>query len=447
MKPPHEDRTLAQKFRGAIVVFRAIVVGAFFVTVLAYGVRVWLTSDLDRNRLALRSESAAYAAMLDEENGLLAYLLARDSHFIEPYTRGEEELARANGALSEFVGSVPELAAARLDTRLAEENWHERWAKVAANARTGETAPPMSEGKELFDIYRAEQSAFANALNRRNEVLSRREQRMISAGAALNLLVFIALIFLAVRQHRALHDATVTPVAALLRHIRCVRAGQLSVTADRSGPRELAEFAEGLNEIVLELAAAHKSSASSDQVVSNYSIKVRRILDASREFSEGLNLRDVLAAARENTAAVGGYGRVIVWLMDGEQRRLVGGDERSDGATSGAPIPMGHGLAGRAAKSGRITFEDPTGHVRFRDGSHGLVLAIAIPLIVGARVVGALEARHVEAQVTTRDSIEALELLATHAATAIESARLYEVVEESNALRTSRVRGAGAIAF
>ena len=84
---------------------------------------------------------------------------------------------------------------------------------------------------------------------------------------------------------------------------------------------------------------------------------------------------------------------LAVWLMH------VGG------ATSGAPIPMGHGLAGRAAKSGRITFEDRTCHVRFRDGSHGLVLAIAIPLIVGARVVGALEARHVEAQVTTRDSI------------------------------------------
>jgi len=137
----------------------------------------------------------------------------------------------------------------------------------------------------------------------------------------------------------------------------------------------------------------------------------------------------------------------VVWLMDREQTQLVDSEERSDVATSGAPIPTGHGLAGRAAKSGRITFENPTGQLRFRDSSPGPVLAIAIPLIVRARIVGALEARHVEAQVTTREAIEPLELLATYAATAIESARLYDLVEESNALRTSRVSGAGAIGF
>src|SRR5664280_221577 len=202
VNPPPQDRALAQQLRGACIVFGAIMAGAFCVTALAYGLRrIGVTPEFERNRLAERSESAAYAAMLDEENGLLAYLLTRDVRFIEPYTRGEEELARANRALSEFVGSVPELSVARLDTRLAEERWHERWAKVAADTRTGEIAPPMSEGKRLFDAYRAEQSAFANALNRRSEVLSRREQRMISASVALNLLVFIAVLFLAVRQH------------------------------------------------------------------------------------------------------------------------------------------------------------------------------------------------------------------------------------------------------
>ena len=58
------------------------------------------------------------------------------------------------------------------------------------------------------------------------------------------------------------------------------------------------------------------------------------------------------------------------------------------------------------------------------------VRAIAIPLIVGARVVGVLEARHDQARVATKEVIEILEMLATHAATAIESARLHEVIEE-----------------
>jgi len=428
---PPQDRTLAQQLSGAFIVFGAIVAGAFFVTALVYGVRrVWLTPEFDRSRLAERAESAAYAAMLDEENGLRAFLITRDVRFIEPYTRGEVELAQANRALTEHVGSVPELAVAMLGTRLAEERWRERWAKAAAHTRPDAIAPSMSEGKALFDAYRSEQGAFSGALNQRSEGLSRREQRMISASVTINLIVFIAVLLLAMRQHRALHDAIVTPVAALLRHIRRIRDGKLEATADRVGPRELAELAEGLNEMVRALATARESAASRDEALADHSIKLRRILDASREFSESLNLSYVVGSVRESTAAVGGYEKVIVWLMDDEQKRLVNSDASSASAASEAPVEMGHGLAGRAAKSGRITFEGPAGQVRFREGNQGLVRAIAIPLIVGARVVGALEARHVEAQVATREVIEILEMLATHAATAIESARLHEVIEE-----------------
>jgi len=84
----------------------------------------------------------------------------------------------------------------------------------------------------------------------------------------------------------------------------------------------------------------------------------------------------------------------------------------------------------RAAKSGRITFEDGHGRVRFGETGAAPIRAIAIPLIVGARVVGALEARHTEAVTTSARAVEVLEMLAVHAATAIESARLNQVSEE-----------------
>ena len=77
-----------------------------------------------------------------------------------------------------------------------------------------------------------------------------------------------------------------------------------------------------------------------------------------------------------------------------------------------------------------MTFEGPTGKVRFGDGNTGPVQAIAIPLIVGARVVGALEVRGAEPTTATTEMIEVLEMLAMHAATAIESARLHELTEE-----------------
>jgi diguanylate cyclase (GGDEF)-like protein len=426
-----QDRSLAQQLSRAFTLFGALVAAAFFVTALMYCVDwVWLTPEVERSRLAMRAESAADAAMLDEENGLRAYLFTRDLLFLEPYTRGQLELARANEALTAYAGSVSELAAAMLGTRLAEERWSERWAKAAADTRPDVIAPSMSEGKALFDAYRGEEAAFAQALNRRSEILTRRDERVTAARVALDLIVFMAVCFLAVVQHRAVRDTVVAPVGALLRHIGRVRDGQLEATVDPAGPRELRQLGEGLNEMVRALAVARESAESRDEALRDHSVQLRQILDASREFSESLNLTYVVGSVRASTAAVGGYERVIVWLMDDEQKRLVNAEESAANASSEAAIEMGHGVAGRAAKSGRITFESPAGQVRFGDSHMGSVRAIAIPLIVGARVVGALEARHAEARILPAQAIEVLEMLATHAATAIESARLHELTEE-----------------
>ncbi len=230
------------------------------------------------------------------------------------------------------------------------------------------------------------------------------------------------------RQHHALRAAVVDPVAALLRHIRRIRDGQLQATADPVGPRELAELAEGLNEVVRSLIMAREFAASRDRDLSVHSGRLHQILDASREFAESLNLRYVVGAVRQSTAMIGGYEQVVVWLMDSEQKRLVD-SEAGGAADADHSVEMHQTLAGRAAKSGRITFEGPAGQVRFSDSSTMPVRAIAIPLVVGARVVGVLEARHLEAQLATRDAIELLEMLAMHAATAIESAHLHELIE------------------
>ncbi|HEX7670858.1 MAG TPA: hypothetical protein VF395_14785 [Polyangiaceae bacterium] len=72
------------------------------------------------------------------------------------------------------------------------------------------------------------------------------------------------------------------------------------------------------------------------------------------EFSESLNLEYVVGAVRQSTMAVGGYERVIAWLMDDEQRRLVDSNEDGAPASPEGVVEFGHGLAGRAAKSGRI---------------------------------------------------------------------------------------------
>jgi diguanylate cyclase (GGDEF)-like protein len=429
-----QDRTLAQQLSRAFILFGALVAGAFLLTALAYSATwTWLTPERERNQDAVRAASVAHEAMLNEEDGLRGYVLTRDIRFLEPNALGEVALAQANDTLSKDLAAVSDVrdaALAMISTRLAEERWHERWARAASDTRPEAVAPSMSEGKALFDAYRSEQTAFAAALNQRSVVLSRREQQMIGARVLLELVVFGAIFFLAVRQHRALRDSIVAPVAALLHHIGNVRDGQLEATVDPAGPRELRQLGEGLNDMVRALATVRKIADSRDEALRDHSIRLRQILDASREFSESLNLAYVVGAVRQSTAAVGGYEGVIVWLMDDEQKRLVNADRAIAATISNAPVETGHGLAMRAAKSGRITFEGHTGQVRFSDSNTEPVLAIAIPLIVGARVVGVLEARHAEATVATGQVVEVLEMLATHAATAIESARLHEIIEE-----------------
>jgi diguanylate cyclase (GGDEF)-like protein len=427
----HQDRTLAEQLSGAFVVFGALVAAAFVITTLTYGIgRAWLSPDLERSRHAEKDESASFAAMLDEENGLRGYLMTHDPRFLEAFNRGESRLPLANNALTVDVGSVPEVAAAMIGTRLAEERWRDGWATAAADRRADALAPDMLAGKILFDAYRGEQTAFADALEQHTERLSQHEQSLIALRVVLELLVFVAILSLAMRQHRALHAAIVTPVAALLQHIRRIRDGELEAAGERDAPRELAELAQGLNEVVRSLAAARASAASRDEALGDHSIRLHQILDASREFSESLNLAYVVGAVRDSTSAIGGYERVIVWLMDDEQKHLVDSAEQRTKADRATAVELGPQLAERAAKSGRITFEGPAGTVRFSDSSMAEVRAIAIPLIVGARVVGVLEARHEQARVATKDVIEILEMLATHAATAIESARLHEVIEE-----------------
>ncbi|MDP9037191.1 MAG: diguanylate cyclase [Myxococcota bacterium] len=426
------DRTLAQQLGGTFALFGLIVAAGFVVQSLAYGIsHVWLTPEFERSRLAVGAEGDAFAAMVDEENGLRAYLLTRDVRFIEPYTRGETQLARANTVLVANAGSVSEVAAAMLATRITEEAWRDRWAKPASDTRAEAALPSMLEGKSLFDLYRRERTPLAEGLNLRSERLAAREEVVSQARAALSLGVFVAVLFVAVRQHRKLRATIVDPVAALLRDIGRIRDGALEVTVDHGGARELRRLGEGLNEMVHALSAARGTAESRDEMLRRHSVRLRQILDASREFSESLNLKYVVNAVCTSTAAVGGYDKVIVWLMDDELKRLVDAEAPQVPEPSEDPrVGQGHDVASRAAKSGRVTFEDAAGQVRFNDSNVGPVRAIAIPLVVGARVVGAVEARDAEPRAATTQMIEILEMLAMHAATAIESARLHELTEE-----------------
>jgi diguanylate cyclase (GGDEF)-like protein len=294
----------------------------------------------------------------------------------------------------------------------------------------GASALSAQEGKALFDAYRGEQTALARAIARRTEILTRRVEQAIGAPAALELVVFMSLLLGAWRQHHSLRDVIIAPVAALLRDIGRIRNGELVTTIDPSGPSELRQLGAGLSDMVNALATAKGAADSRDELVRAHADRLRQALDASREFYESLNLPYVVGSVRSHTMAVGGYDQVIVWLMSDDKKGLLDANAGQSTLTLTLEQSADHTLAWRAATSGRIAFEEADGRVRFGDPGERPVRARAIPLVVGARVVGALEARHLDARAASREAVEVLEMLAAHAATAIESARLNQVSEE-----------------
>jgi diguanylate cyclase (GGDEF)-like protein len=419
--------SLAGRLRRTFMLIGLTVSAASLATILSFAVSwVWLDPEVSEGRAARRAVSDVNAAFIDQETGLRGYLLTRDARFLEPYRRGKLAAVQANAELDAHASSVSELVVALSRMRAAGERWQETWA--AAALEMPERAPSAQLGLTLFDAFRTEQRTLDALMERRIEALSRRARQVVATRVVLELAIFVSLLILAVRQHRTLREAIVVPVAALLRDIGRVRDGELTTNIARSGPSELRELGEGLNDMVRALAGARAIAESRDELVREHSNRLRQILDASREFSESLNLAYVVKSVCSSTMAVGSYAHVVVWLMEDDHKGLR--DAAVAQSTLDGEQPTGSAVAWRAAKAGRIAFEEADGRVRFGAASAEPLRAIAIPLIVGARVVGALEARQGEAHPVTEQAFEVLEMLATHAATAIESARLNQVAEE-----------------
>ncbi len=428
-----EAPSFAGQLRRTFMTISGMVSVAFVATTLSFSVgSVWLTPEFNECSELKGAENDLNLAMLDQETGLQGFLLTRDPEYLEPYHRGELAAARANEMLETFATALPAFAMALARERTAADQWHERWAKPVAELPADGARPSAQEGKKLFDAYGTAHATLASAITARAEILSRRPQKAIAIAVVLELGTFASLLILAWRQHRVLRDAIVIPVAALLRDISHVRDSDLITPIRQAGPSELRQLGAGLNDMVCQLVTARAIAESGAELVREHSNRLRQILDASREFSESLNLGFVVRSVCSSTMAVGGYDQAVVWLMEDDEKGL-----RDAGLDQAGPTltPLGDDkLAWRAAKSGRLMFEGIDGRIQFGDGGSARVRARAIPLIVGARVVGALEARHAQPRAASAEAVEILETLAAHAATAVEAARLNEMAEERSEL-------------
>jgi diguanylate cyclase (GGDEF)-like protein/PAS domain S-box-containing protein len=156
---------------------------------------------------------------------------------------------------------------------------------------------------------------------------------------------------------------------------------------------------------------------------------------AAQEISASLDLEQVYVAIHRAVAQLMAGEEVMIALLD-EARHdiecvyLVERERR----LPPAKYPAGHGFIGRIIATGKPARVDDAGLEINDNGEpdYGLEKArslVAVPLLLKGRVTGVLAAQSRQAWAYTDDDQEMLELLAYHAATAIDNARLFNEVQ------------------
>jgi diguanylate cyclase (GGDEF)-like protein len=153
--------------------------------------------------------------------------------------------------------------------------------------------------------------------------------------------------------------------------------------------------------------------------------QLHEILDMARNIAGSLSLRYVLRGVCAHASAITDDAQVVVWLTDpvlGHLEPLADSNGPSLQPLGLDPLPIGEGLVGRAARFGRVLPD--------RDERDAIPGHLAVPMVVGARVVGILEFIGPQADAVGEDAMRVIETLAVHAGTAIDAARMHESTTE-----------------
>lgn len=158
----------------------------------------------------------------------------------------------------------------------------------------------------------------------------------------------------------------------------------------------------------------------------------RLLADAARDLNSSLKLEDVFGRVAERVREVMDYHLFCVMLWNDESQLL----EHSFSLCHGKRVlqeggfPLGHGVSGVAAQSRQPVRLGDVGkdarYVRVRHPEVEVRSELAVPLLVKDRLVGVLDLESTEYDSYHDDHEALLVALASHIATALENARLYE---------------------
>jgi diguanylate cyclase (GGDEF)-like protein len=157
------------------------------------------------------------------------------------------------------------------------------------------------------------------------------------------------------------------------------------------------------------------------------------IVNVGREISGSLNLRYVADAVTKAALTIGGFDTARMWLIDDARSELtVVHDSGDHVGTTGdhETVHLGEGLIGRVGQFGRTLATQSLAALPTEYTVEMWVTAMALPMIVGARIVGALELSASQPVQLDASQLDVVHSLTGQAASAVEAARFHERADE-----------------
>jgi diguanylate cyclase (GGDEF)-like protein len=378
----------------------------------------------------------AHQAMIDQETGLRGYLLLHETKFLDPYHEGVAAVAVHNATVSQELGTTSDVAPFLLEMRIAEEAWTSQWALVVAQDHAPSNATALSSfldlGKELFDSYRLRESALTSFVQARNDSLQHREGVAFGVGLAVTTAVLLVLAIVMERQRRRLRRMLIGPVDAIVATTERIANREFEARVESDGPAEFRQIGTSINHMAEALTRLRDNSHARGKIIEEQRNQLRTTLAMAREIAGSLSSRYVLRSVATSSLSVSGFPHATIWLCEDDEVSLTAAFDTDEDISAGAVMPsaeIGVGVVGHAVKFGRTTTEVAVDEFSTEIHLDRPLRAFAVPLIVGARVSGAIELSSPEPLTVAESDIEAIETLAMHAAAAIEAARLHGRVE------------------
>ncbi|MCZ2835905.1 hybrid sensor histidine kinase/response regulator [Modestobacter sp. VKM Ac-2985] len=211
-----------------------------------------LSDRVDRANEVLSALQDSHSAMINQETGLRGYLVTREDRFLQPYYRGVQDLAELDAELAALAQEDDQLIDELAGLQVAEARWIDSWATpmLASPPEMNDTvglSDLLSRDKRFFDAYREVQADVRATQEDRRSLAISQQRVVLLGGAALGLLVAVAVAVAVRRANRQLAEELLPPTREVRDTLAALADGDVGRRATESGPTEFREIAQDVN--------------------------------------------------------------------------------------------------------------------------------------------------------------------------------------------------------